>query len=144
MLTPQEENLLKDLARKNAPLQVVNPGPTSDSQMSTGQYVASLIRKWTSPLPIIAGANSDTIDNRLRRSYVGEDDELLARTSHVRRRKETMLQFYARVGLGAAQILTMTKSEITHFVSVAEQNEPWEPKLFEPKPLPQRFMIATM
>src|SRR5579872_2853187 len=55
--------------------------------------------------------------------WAGEDPELLERTKHVRLKGERMSQFFSRVGLGAAQIRTMSAVEISRFVDVASQNE---------------------
>jgi len=58
-----------------------------------------------------------------------EDDVLLARTAHVRRPSEAMGQFISRIGLGKAQILSMSAEEISQFVKVSEANtETWRPR----------------
>ncbi len=62
--------------------------------------------------------------------YVDDDAELLEKTKHVRLKNEVMGQFHARVGLGAAQILSMTKDEIAHFVAVVTaREEHWKPRV---------------
>ncbi len=116
-----------------------------NAQMSTGLYMGRMLDRIIPPI-VLAGPDYSTPDGRLRLKRQGEDQALLEKTAHVRRPKETMMEFFARVGLGAAQIRTMNKEEISRFVEVATKQEieagptTWVP--LAPKVVPSRFVMV--
>ena len=78
------------------------------------------------PLPVmndnVKRDNPERMIETAVRRIVGPESEILERTSHVRGRRETMGEFYARTGLAKSQILHMSKSEIRQFVEVVSHN----------------------
>jgi hypothetical protein len=119
------------------------------SQMSIGQYLGRLLKR-SRPTVVISGQPDKPVDGRPGHRFVGVDvdTELLERTAHVRKPKETMMQFFSRVGLGASQIREMSKDQITHFVEVVSQQETAvEPTTFitlGPITAPPRFVITDL
>jgi hypothetical protein len=97
---------------------------------------------------VVAGPGVPPTDGRAAVAAPADDPELLERTKHVRLKGEPMMGFYARIGLGAAQIMQMSKSEITRFVETVEKNRedterPAKSDLeFAPKSVPPRFIIT--
>lgn len=144
MLTEKEESLLRNDLRNRTPLSSVNPVPV-DNQMSIGHHIRSLVAGIVRPLQILAGQPVPPTDGRPGRAVAAEDTDLLERTKKFRRPKETMMQFHARTGLGAAQIRTMGPREIENFLAVAEQNEEREavPGMFDPRPRPSKFFLEV-
>jgi hypothetical protein len=125
-MTPQEEKILQDIVRERMPMTPVNPQTgidTSDTSVSVGQHIKKLMARVTAPLPVIAGSAPVPTDNRITPKIVGDDEHLLAKTSHVRKPNEGIMAFVARTGLGVSQIRTMSKDEIRRFVEVVAQNE---------------------
>jgi hypothetical protein len=109
----------------------------------TGRYLARLVKS-AEPMVIVAGPSLGTREGKPGPRVVGDDKELLDRTAHVRSKKETMMQFFARTGLGAYQIRTMSKSEISHFVETASQHESVQPPTSTfGRPAPQRFVLEA-
>ena len=72
------------------------------------------------------------------------DPETIERVRHVLRPKEKLLEFFARTGLGKAQVATMTRSQITRFVEQVERNKANEPSTahFEPRGVPRTITIT--
>lgn len=88
-------------------------------QPSTPHYVDALINRARVALEhkaVIgqAGPNS--------RYALPDEEEIIVRVRHTMRAGEPLVAWFARVGLGRAQILTMSKSEITAFVAQADAN----------------------
>jgi hypothetical protein len=113
---------------------------------ATNGFLSRLIARVTGPMPVISGPVQATREGRPFQKAVGDDPVLLEKTKHVRNKKETMMQFYSRVGLGAAQIRTMSKEEIAHFVEVVAANPEFQERAaealsFEPKLQPTRFNL---
>lgn len=142
MLNETEEQSLRKIVKDNSPMRPVNQ--IIDRQMTVGQYIGGLLKSLR-PMPVVAGASDAApVDNRPIRTTVGEDTELLVKTEHVRKKGEKLMQFFARTGLGAAQIRPMSKGEITRFVETVSQHEPVQAprELTEgPRPRPQRFVL---
>jgi len=119
------------------------------TEMSVGQYLGRLLKR-SRPTVVISGQPDKPVDGRAVRRFVGVDAdiELLERTAHVRKPKETMMQFFSRVGLGVSQIREMNKDQITHFVEVVSQQETVvEPTTFVvlgPITAPPRFVITEL
>ena len=104
MFTPVE-NLTQGLREaSHARVHVTNPKPRYDNEGASD--------------PVADPAQLPRIT-----AFTNEEPILLAKTKHVRGKKETMGQFYARVGLGKAQILAMSKNEIAHFCDVVSTHE---------------------
>jgi hypothetical protein len=82
-------------------------------------------------------------DGKPAPKVTGDDPDLLQRTAHVRGPKERMGEFFSRVGLGAAQIRTMSKAEISHFVEVISKNDPGYVRAqdFAPRVFPKTFLL---
>jgi hypothetical protein len=114
------------------------------AEESTERYLSRVIKS-AAPMVIAAGPAPGTREGKPGPKVVGDDPELLDCTSHVRATKETMMQFFARTGLGAHQIRTMSKSEITKFVatvSIHEEVKPPQAGVFG-GPAPQRFVLEA-
>lgn len=133
--------------------QVATPNPLRGADVITGPSTPSapaseygFLRRlidtcWARPMTVVGGPTTGPQDNLVMRPVAPQDQELLDRTSHVRLKGEKLLQFYARVGLGPAQIRTMSRAEIKRFVDIAEENAEQQPKFFEPTPLPQKIRL---
>lgn len=73
-----------------------------------------------------------------------EDEDVEKRVRHCLGRGEKLGQFYSRTGLGRAQILAMSRSEISAFVDAAARREDTVgSSMFETKPLPSRIPIEV-
>src|SRR5580698_6384592 len=74
-----------------------------------------------------------------------EDPKVIGRVKHVMKSKEKLMQFYARTGLGKAQIMKMSRWEISAFVERVTKNAANEPgpilSVWEQAPLPKKFSI---
>lgn len=114
------------------------------AQPNTYGFMRRILDSWNTPLKVVAGPKPAPTDNRITPEVLGDDAELLKRTTHVRLKGERMSQFHARVGLGASQILQMSYSEIKHFCDVAEESAEQLPKYFEEKPLPKKLRITLI
>jgi len=145
MLTQQEENVLRQLARDHAPSVVVNPQVAHLPDEASG--FAMLLDRWRTagPLRVVSGCAPTTDPDGKLRPVVGEDQVLLEKTKHVRRKDEKMMQFFARTGIGKSQILSLTKDELARLVAVASQNEgadapsnTWTPQV---KTIPRKLCI---
>jgi hypothetical protein len=88
------------------------------------------------PMPIVAGPVGAAI-NGVSRRVIGDDAVLLARTQHLRLKKETMGQFHSRTGIGANQILTLSLKELESLYKITQLQE----KIEAPKatPIPSKF-----
>jgi hypothetical protein len=58
-----------------------------------------------------------------------EEPAIIAKVQHTMRKGEKLSEWYARTGCGRAQVLTMTKAELTNFVTVADSSaqDEWKP-----------------
>jgi hypothetical protein len=77
-----------------------------------------------------------------------EDPAIIARVRHTMLPKEKLMSWFARTGIGRAEILAgLSRDEISRRVALAEQNRKNEPlpppELFEPKRPPMHFAIDT-
>jgi hypothetical protein len=115
------------------------------AQEPSERYLARLIKSVTGPMPVSAGPVQATREGRPFLKAIGDDAELLARTEHVRSKKEPMMSFYARVGLGPTQIRTMSKSEISKFVETISTHEDVKPPQAGAfgRPAPQKFLLEA-
>ena len=75
-------------------------------------------------MPTVAGPSQTDMFGTMPANahYPSDDAEIIRRIQHVLRPGEKLMQFYARVGLGRAQILAMTSVEIAKFVQVSEES----------------------
>jgi hypothetical protein len=62
-------------------------------------------------------------DGKPAPKLIGDDAFLLEKTSHVRRHKEKLMEFYARTGAGKAFILSASREEIERFCKVVAEQE---------------------
>ena len=77
-----------------------------------------------------------------------EDHAVIGRVQHVMLKNEKLMQFYSRTGLGRAQILQMTRDQITNFVERAETNRRNEvamppPAIAAPQTVPAPRVVDT-
>jgi len=145
MLTVKEEVQVQKLLRDSAPMPVMNPNHGVDNTTSydEGQYMARLMRN-LKPLRVLAGNPLGPVDGRIPQQFLGEDESILKKISHVIRKGEKLMQFFSRVGLSLSQSRTMSKNEISRFVQQSEANAMAEPdkNFFEPRPLPNKITIV--
>jgi hypothetical protein len=113
------------------------------AEPSTGGYISRLLKSVSGSMPIVAGLAPGTREGIPGPRSIGDDPVLLEKTAHVRAKKEKMMEFFARTGLGAYQIRTMSKGEISKFVEVASANEDIKPPQMSiyGKPAPQNFVL---
>jgi hypothetical protein len=105
-LTPQEESVLKRLAQENMPLARPSTPPARQQGFSLENYLVAQFKK----LKKMVMVNPN------------EDWGVIGRVKHTFKQGELLSQWYARTGLGRAQLLTMSKDQITRFVATAEEN----------------------
>jgi hypothetical protein len=91
------------------------------------------------PMPVVAGPAGPAV-NGVARKHLGDDSVLLARTQHLRLKRETMGQFHARTGIGANQILTLSLKELEYLYKVTQQQEKVEPP--KATPIPSKFKVT--
>jgi len=93
------------------------------------------------PMPVLGGMPGPAV-NGVARPFVGDDPELLKRTATVRKKNETLMQFYARTGVSAHQLTTLSRREIEKLVRLAESNE----DMNQPQPratkIPAKFAVT--
>jgi hypothetical protein len=95
---------------------------------------------------VVAGAVGKPTDGKAPLQRAPEDQELVSRIRHTMKPGEKLIQWYARVGLGKSQIMTMTKSEITRAVELAEErakDDTTAPEQFLARPRPAKFFIQV-
>src|SRR5579871_3025893 len=100
MLSAVEEAFLRQQIRNNTPMSVVNPQPAQTESAAEQR----ILEKQINSLP------------KMQVSDPNQDWGIINLVSHVMRKNEKLMEFYARVGLSRAQIATMSKSEISKFV----------------------------
>jgi hypothetical protein len=94
---------------------------------------------------VVAGPDLTSPDGKIRFARADQDAELLEKTAHVRRPKESLMEFYSRTGCGAAQVRSSSKDEIARFVETVSRNEKevsLETSIFEPRQAPPRFVLT--
>jgi hypothetical protein len=121
------EQILNEMIKEHTPMMPVNPAMVpndNESSYATERDIDRMIRRAKQqPMRVVAGPVPKGTRNGRPVTVVGDDEDLLRRTAHVRLKHETTMNpFYARVGLGAAEIRKMSKSEISHFVEIATAN----------------------
>lgn len=110
-LTPNEENVLRRIVAENTPMPVLNPTPEPTGYQERHGGISQLVDAELKRRP-----------GKLQPSNPNDDPAVERRVKHVVKRDETLTEFYARVGLGRAQILSMSRDEIARFAEHAEQN----------------------
>lgn len=116
-------NLIKRFPEK---MPVLNPKPRYDNEGARDTRGNEEVKRLlTEPRVVVAGPPLEDPGKggRVPAIIARDDSELLKRTAHVRGKKEALMPFYARTGLGPTQILQMSKDEITRFVAVVSQHE---------------------
>jgi len=103
----QQEQTLKRLVAENTPL----PRPVVDHNKShhpsTGDFLAREFAKCT---------RIETIDPEQDYQVIN-----ILRSAGVLQKGEKLMQFFARTGIGRAQILTMSKDDLRKAVALADQ-----------------------
>jgi hypothetical protein len=110
MLTPQEENVLKEIARNNTPL----ARPTVKHGYVRVNTSATLDEM----------AKASARRGKMQVQDLNDDSAVMSKLERagVLRKNEKLGQFYARTGLGRASILEWSPGEIKRFVEVREEN----------------------
>ena len=90
------------------------------------------------PPVVVAGVPMPVREGRVVK-VLGDDSELLSKTTHVRHAGERLIQFHARTGLGAAQIRSMSRDQIAEFVNTVERND----KGWTSEPRAQKFSFPA-
>ncbi len=108
MLSPREEQILREQIRDNTPMRVVG-GPTSTAQPGDREF-GRQINEQLEKLPKMKPVN------------LNENPELEYKLRKVMKKGEKLGEFFSRTGLGLAQIMSMSDSEIRSFVAIAEEN----------------------
>ena len=124
---------------------ISGPESTPASAQNEHGFIHRLLSSWTAPMQVVSGVvNTAPVDNRVPRIVVGDDQNLLNKTAHVRRKNEKILELVARTGISPNQIREFSKVEIAKFVALSEQNAMEEPPrtIFEQKPMPNRIKIS--
>jgi len=113
------------------------------AEESTDRYLARVIKS-AGPMVITAGPAPGTREGKPGPKVLGDDAELLEKTKHVRRSKECLMEFYARTGVGAHQVRTLSKSDITTLVETVSKNEDLQPPISAfGGPAPRRFVLEA-
>lgn len=126
MLSPTEEGFLRRFIKERTPL---SPTPAPAPPAPNGAPVGAVVKDALGKLPTTKMAVAD----------INDDVEVRLRVQHTMRNGgplvggEKLSQWYARTGLSRAQVLTMTKAEITAFVKAREDNQD---DVREPTPQP--------
>jgi hypothetical protein len=108
MLTPAEEATLKRLAAEHTPMSRPAVDLRKAQQPDTGDYLQRELARCEKIVTVNAEEDF-TVINRLR-------------DANVLGKKERLMEFFSRTGLGRAQLLSMSKSAIQSFVRQAEAN----------------------
>jgi len=130
---------MHDLSNANSAHEAANVG--------IGAHIARLMARVTGPMPLISTTAQPTREGVPGPRVIGDDPELLALTQHVRKPKEPLMSFYARTGIGPAQIRDLSKAELSDRVELARKNAEDDgynvaASFFEAKGLPPRLRIA--
>lgn len=117
MLTQQEETVLRKLVRDTTPMQTV--GGASSIQTPRGSVAndleAMIARNVATPRTL-TGPKQDG-------GYaLPVEDEVKRLAGHAMRKGEQAVEFFARTGLGLAQMREMSRSEIVAFAEQADRN----------------------
>jgi hypothetical protein len=115
------------------------------AQEPTERYLSRLIKSVTGPMPVSAGPVQATREGRPFLKSIGDDAELLEKTKHVRRPKECLMEFYARTGIGAHQVRTLSMADLNTLVETVSKNEAVQPPQAGAfgRPAPQRFVLEA-
>ena len=86
-------------------------------------------------------------DPKMAAYDLNNDPEIVARVKHILLPGEKLGQFYARLGLGRAQIMTMSRSEISDWVNARMadletiERRNYFARVFGPKPTPKKLFL---
>ena len=144
MLSEQEEQALRQDLKNRQPMKPVNE--IIDRQATVGQFLKGLLARVVAPVVVSGPPLPSPVDGHAPLRSRGDDEQLLAKTAHVRKKDERLMEFYARTGLGAAQIREMSRKQIEEFVEVAAlQEQPPVPAMLVegPRPLPRKLFIEV-
>jgi hypothetical protein len=116
------------------------------AEESTDRYLARLVRN-AEPMVCVAGPAPATREGRPGPKFIGDDTELMEKTKHVRKPKERLMEFYARTGIGAHQVRTLSKPALTALVQTVSANanedvKPPQAGAFG-RPAPQKFLLEA-
>ena len=101
------------------------------SQLNEDAWLAKQLETLKVPPRICGGADNNG-------NYADEDAHLLAKTSHVRRKDERLLELIARCGISPEQIRAWDKQRIAAFCAQAEANSVNDPFRFHATPVTKR------
>lgn len=105
MLTPQEEVVLRRIVQENTPM---SRTPVKYGERPVVDQDAWLQREL------------DKCE-KIHTANPNEDWQVINLVKHTMKKGEFLTQWYARVLLGRAQVLTMTKDQITRFAALADE-----------------------
>lgn len=137
MFTSQEEIVLRRIVQENTPLSrpIIDHGKTHNPV--SGDYLTRELARCT-PIHTVNPEEDYAVINKLRDAAVLKHGERL-------------MEFFARTGLGRAQLLAMSIKEIQNFVRQAEANnaaDGFQPQVFAgeqlrpaPRPAPARISV---
>jgi hypothetical protein len=95
------------------------------------------------PMVVVAGPSGPP-RNGIAQRRAEEDPDLLAKVKPFLRKGETIMQWFARTGIGAHQLLTYTHRDLKHLVAVVEGNRAEDTGAIEPKrsSIPSKFRVT--
>ena len=136
MLTQQEENVLRKLARDITPPVVQNPQTVPDHS-SIWNYIRRVL-KTAAPPVIVSGHPGDATREGIPLKVIGEDEELLKLSAPFRKKHESLNEFYARTLIGAHDLRTLDADELARRVELVEEQNREAGMRFEPTPKDRR------
>jgi hypothetical protein len=120
------------------------------AESNFGNFMARLLARVTGPMPILGGSGLPPMEGKPGRKVTGVDADpvLLERTKNLRKKNESMMEFFARTLIGAHAIRTASKEELARMYQVAisnpeyRENETVVFETFTPRRPPTRFILT--
>jgi hypothetical protein len=106
MLTPHEESVFKEWVKNHTPLQ------RPQTQVKQVERSVESVTRWVDQMFARCGG-------KMKTQNINEDNEVESRVKHTMLKNERLGEWYARTLIGKAQVLTMSKAEITRAVELA-------------------------
>jgi len=108
------------------------------------RFLARLVKSVTGPMQVVSGPGLAAHDGRPGQKPTGDDAELLAKTQHVRKPQERLMEFIARTGLSPLQMRAMSKDEISRFVAIVSGHaQEAKPTGTFGQRAPQKFVLES-
>jgi len=143
--TRRSEDMENTETRTNSASAIFKNMPAGEPVPKTGavEFMRALFAG-LSPMRVVAGPAPKADKDGKVRPIDGDDEALLAKTRHVRRQGERLMELIARTGISVGQLRTMDEAEIARFCRAAESNEPWKAVAdeFSPRPVPIKFILT--